>query len=177
MVLDILVLVFGVLAFVRGWSKGLLWAVCSFIAVLLAIILALKLSSTLSDFLFTHQWISSEYTLPISFVIIFLLTIFIFRLGIKFIEKILDKLFLGWINKLLGGLLYTTFVLFLFSTLIWLFNQVDLLKSDFRNSSKSYAYLKDMAPKTLEFISPYIPYCKNLIAEAKEQIDRATSPN
>lgn len=177
MVLDILVLILGILAFVRGWFKGLLWAVCSFLAVLLAIILALKLSSSLSDFLFNHQWMNSEYTMPISFVLIFLLTIFIFRLGIKFIEKILDKLFLGWVNKLLGGLLYTGFVWFLLSTCIWLFNQVDLLKAEFKTSSKSYVYLKDLAPNTLEFISPYLPYCKNLIQEAKEQIDRATTLN
>jgi membrane protein required for colicin V production len=171
MVLDIVLLIMAILAFIRGWKKGLLWAICSLLAVVLGIVVALKLSSELSEYLFVQQIITSKYTLLISFVILFLGTIFLFRMLIKFVEAILDKLFLGWINNLLGGLLYSFFVVFIISTFCWLANQVNLLKPALKDESKSYIYLEPIAPKTIDLVSAYLPYCKDLIRNAEAQLE------
>ena len=174
MVLDTILLILGIIAFIRGWKKGFLWAICSLLAVLLGIIIALKLSNVVSEYLFVQQIVTSKYTLLISFILLFLATLFIFRMLIKFVEAILDKLLLGWVNKLAGGLLYSFFVIFIMSTFCWLANQINLLKPDVKQSSKSYIYLEPIAPKTIDFITAYLPYCKDLIKKTQAHLEEVS---
>jgi membrane protein required for colicin V production len=162
MILDGIVLLVCILAFFRGWKKGLLWAVVSIIAVLIGIIVSLKFSHLLANYLFENDILTNSYTLLISFVILFIGTILIFRMAIKFLEKILEIVFLGWVNNALGGLIYSFFILFLFSTFFWLTNKANLLKQENKNSSKVYAYIEPIAPKTVAFVTPYIPFFKTL---------------
>ena len=174
MAIDIIILILAVLAFVRGWKKGMLWAVCSLVAVILGIIIAMKLSSELANYLFTQNLITNQYTLLISFVLLFIATIFVFRLGVKFVEKILDTLFLGWVNNLTGGILYAFFAVFIVSTFIWLADQVQLLKPELKAQSKTFEYVKPISPKTIAVITEYLPYCKNLIAQAQQHLEKVS---
>ena len=107
----------------------------------------------------------------LSFVFIFLITIYLFRMAIKFIEGILDTLLLGWINHLLGGLLYAFFVVFIISTFCWLANQTGLLKPALKAESKSYSYIEPISPKTIAIVSSYLPYCKDLIKKIESHLE------
>ncbi|HOZ51419.1 MAG TPA: CvpA family protein [Chitinophagaceae bacterium] len=174
MILDSILIILAIIAFIRGWSKGFLWAICSFLAILLGIIIALKLSNIVSEYLFVQQIITSKYTLLISFILLFLGTLFLFRMLVKFVEAILDKLFLGWVNKLAGGLLYSFFVVFILSTFCWLANQISLLKPTMKEDSKSYVYIEPIAPKTIEIVSTYLPYCKDLIKKTQAHLEEVS---
>ena len=165
MIFDGIILILCLLAFIRGWRKGLLWAIVSVIAVFVAVLVSLKLSNLLATYLFETHIIQSQYTLILSFVCLFLATIFLFRTIVKFAEKILETLFLGWINKLFGGILYCFFILFVISTFIWLTSKVNLLKPANKLQSKTYHYIERISPKTIAFISPYIPYFKGLYSD------------
>lgn len=170
--LDIILLIVGTLAFIRGWGKGLLWAICSVLGVILSVIIAMKLASRLADYLFSHEWLHGQYTLLIAFIILFFVCIGILRLSIRLVEKALDKVLLGWLNKVLGGVLYLFFVVFLCSTFYWLADQVKLIKPATKKDSMTYAYIAPIAPATIEFISPLLPYCKDVISDVKHQLDR-----
>lgn len=174
MILDGILLILAILAFIRGWRKGLLWALCSFIAVILGIVIALKLSGALSEYLFNQHIISNQYTMLISFVVLFLGTIYLFRMAVKLIETVLDKLFLEWANRLAGGLLYSFFVVFIISTCCWLANQAGLLKDELKATSKSYVYVEPIAPKTIGLITEYLPYCKDLIRKAESHLEEVS---
>lgn len=170
MILDSILLLLAILAFIRGWQKGLLWAICSLIAVVLGIIIAMKLSGDLSTYLFNQQMLTGKYTMLICFAILFFGTLFLFRMAVKLIESVLDKLFLGWINHLLGATLYTFFVVFIISTFCWLADQVQLLKPEMKQSSISYSYLQNFAPKTIEVITQYLPFGKDMIQKVGEHL-------
>jgi len=180
MIFDALVLLLGTLAFIRGWQKGLLWAVFSLIAVLLGIFIALKFSQLLTDFLFSQEILAGKYTLPLSFLILFLTVLFGFRLLIKFIESLLEKILLGWANRLLGGLLYSGFVLLVFSVFCWLCNQSGLLSDTLKQESKSFTIIEPIAPKTVELSSKYLPLCQDLyrkhVPGKKEISDEENGP-
>lgn len=167
MVLDVILCILCIIAFVRGWKKGLLWAICSLLAILIGIIISLKLSHALADFLFEKNILTGQYTLLLSFVILFLGSIFLFRVLIKFIENILDTFFLGWINNLLGGLLYSFFIVFLFSTFYWLADSGHLLKAELKSESRTYPFVAPIAPKTIEVTTHYLPFFKGLYGDIK----------
>lgn len=165
MILDAIVLVLCLISFFRGWKKGLLWAICSLIAVVIAVIVSLKLSQTLANYLFETNLLTNQYTLLISFIVLFVGTIFLFRTVVKFAEKILETFFLGWINHLLGAMLYAFFMLFIISTFLWLTSSVNLLNTEQKLNSKTYTYVQPLAPKTVAFITPYMPYFKTLYTD------------
>jgi membrane protein required for colicin V production len=175
MTFDLIILILACLAFYRGWKKGLLWALGSLVAVLLAVIISMKLSHELATYLFNNEWYKSQYTVFISFLILFFATIFGCHMLVKFVEKILDKVFLGWVNNLSGAVLYSFFVVFVISTFCWLANQVGLLKDKVKQSSKSYAYIEPIAPVTLETVTNYLPYCENLINQIKHHVNKAST--
>ncbi|MBL7765801.1 MAG: CvpA family protein [Chitinophagaceae bacterium] len=170
MILDAIVILLGVLAFIRGWKKGLLWAVCSLIAVIAGVFLSLKLSHTLAAYLFENNILTNSYTLLICFILIFLITIVVFRLGIRLIEGILDKIFLGWVNKIAGGAIYTLFVLFVVSTFLWLMNKAGVLNTEVKAGSKSYTYVEPVAPKLIEWTTRFWPTMKEMYGDIEGRL-------
>jgi membrane protein required for colicin V production len=167
MVFDGIVLILICISFYRGWKKGILWAIFSMVSVVIGILLSLKLSHQVADYLFKQNIMTSQYTLLISFILIFVLVVFLFRFGIKLVEKILDAVLLGWANKILGGVLYSLMTIFIVSTLVWLFNQVNILGPELKKDAKTYTYIEPISPKVIELSSDYLPLMKNLFQQIK----------
>ncbi len=172
MILDGLLLILCVIAFIRGWKKGLLWALVSVVAVMAGIIISLKFSHLLSDYLFEKDILKSQYTLLLCFILLFIGTIFLFRTLIKFVEGVLETVFLGWVNNLLGGLLYSFFVLFICSVFLWITAKVNLLNHENKLGSKAYPIVAPLAPKTIEVVTPYIPFFKTLYADVQNYLHK-----
>ena len=175
MILDGITLLLCILAFIRGWKKGMLWAIVSIIAVIVGIVVSLKFSHMLADYLFTNNILTNSYTLLISFVLLFILTIFLFRTLIRFVEKILETVLIGWVNNVLGGLLYGFLLVFLISTFFWLCNKANLLNKSQMSDSKTYTYVEPIAPKTVAWITPFIPYAKTLYKDIEEYFEKLSN--
>jgi membrane protein required for colicin V production len=174
MVFDGIIIILICISFYRGWKKGILWAIFSMVSVVIGILLSLKLSHQVADYLFKQNIMTSQYTLLISFVLIFVLVVLLFRFGIKLIEKFLDAVFFGWINKILGGVLYACMTIFIVSTLVWLFNQVNILGPELKKDAKTYSYIEPISPKVIQLGSDYLPLMKNLFQQIKELTQRET---
>lgn len=181
MLLDALILVATMLGFLRGWKKGLLWALGSLLAVVVGIFISLKLAHSLSDFLFKQNILAGSYTLLISFLVLFLLTMLAFRMAVGFMESILDKMMLGWVNKLSGAFLYSFFVVFIFSIFMWLCKEAGLIRPELQLESKTYEYVEPIGPKTVRLGSEYLPLCKGLWNDirqyANQKTDSVSSPH
>lgn len=173
MIFDALLLILAVLAFLRGWQKGLLWAIFSFIAVLVGVMVSLKLSHVLASYFYAHHFLTGKYTLLLCFVLIFITIMILFRSGIKLIESLLDKLMLGWVNKSLGGMLYAGFVVLLFSLFTWLAGKSGLLTPELKKDSFTFPYVEPAGPKFIAIASEYLPLCKNLYQDIMDLIAKA----
>jgi membrane protein required for colicin V production len=173
MVFDGIILILICISFYRGWKKGILWAIFSMVSVVIGMLLSLKLSHQVADYLFKQNIMTSQYTLLISFILIFVLVVFLFRFGIKLVEKLLEAVLLGWANKILGGVLYSLMTIFIVSTLVWLFNQVNILGPELKKDAKTYTYIEPISPKVIELGSDYLPLMKNLFQQIKGLTQRA----
>jgi membrane protein required for colicin V production len=163
--IDAIVGIVALIAFYRGYTKGLVRALLSLIAVLIGSICSLKLAHLLAAYLNTANIIDSKFILPISFILIFVGTIYIFRLIINALEGVLKMAMLGWLNKLVGGLLYALIALFAVSGLFYLAQQVNMITPQGIATSKTYNYVSPIAPKAITILSDIMPYCKNLLNE------------
>ena len=165
MIIDIIVLIAALFAAYRGYNKGIVTAILSFIGLLVGAIISLKLSHTFASYLSEKNIINNQYVLLVSFIILFISSILLFRFINNAIIGLLKLAMLGWANKLVGAALYIFMSMFFVSAQIWLCNKVNLLSDTTKQESKTYNYMEPIAPKTINFVSQYTPYFKDLIGK------------
>ncbi|MHB9142751.1 MAG: CvpA family protein [Paludibacter sp.] len=148
--LDLILLIPIALGFVFGLFKGLIRELASLAAIVLGIYGAKLLTPMVSDFLTSKFDFSSKTSQPIAFLLIFL----VIGIGLLFLAKILDKIFeamyLGGLNKLLGGLFGGLKFALIVSVLLNVFNALDsrfsILSAETKENSIGYKPLMKLGP-------------------------------
>ena len=105
----------------------------------------------------------------IAFVLLFILVVLFFRLGSYLIEKFAETLYLGTVNRVLGGVLWCLILTLIFSTLLWFLNEIQFITADDKTASRTYAYVQPIAPILFSGISNLIPFFEGIF-EALENL-------
>jgi membrane protein required for colicin V production len=170
--LDIIGLTILVIFFIRGYMKGIIVAVFSVLAIILGIACALKLSGWLGEWLLAKGWATSGWVQLISYIILFIAVFIIVTLLAKIIEKTLQLAMLGWINGIIGGFLYAFLGAVVWSSLLWILNQLHVLSPETIAYSKTYSYFEPLAPWVFDHIGNLIPFAKDLFTDLKDFFDK-----
>lgn len=161
-ILDILFLIFAVIFFIRGYSKGFILAIVKLLSYVLGIVVALNFSSWLSAKLFQNgDGIIAKVFPMISYAILFIATVIL----VNFIGRRVQKMFsipvVGQLNKIMGGVIYALIFTFIASTFIWLSAKVGIINTESQSDSKTYAYIEPVAPVVFENIGVVLPFAKD----------------
>ncbi|MDQ3073341.1 MAG: CvpA family protein [Bacteroidota bacterium] len=158
-----LLLVFGFAAF-KGMQKGFVSVIFSFLAFILAVLIAMKFTHTVM--LWLEPRLEGSPLVPfIAYTLVFMGVLFGVNMLGKLVEGMLKLVQLGCINKLLGtffGVLKTAFIV---SLLFWLMDKAALLPQDTKDNSFFYPLLVPVAPYILEKLAGILPFMKDLIAD------------
>ncbi|WP_345081084.1 CvpA family protein [Nemorincola caseinilytica] len=165
MPIDIVTLIVLVLFFVRGYMKGLVMAAFSVVAILLGLLVALKLSQSFAAWLLAHDYISTGWAQVASYIILFIVVVLLVRLVGNIIEKALEGMMLGTVNKLAGGLLYTFMGAVLWSSLLWLGARVHLFSAETIAASRSYPWLSELAPWFFRQAGRLMPFVQDTFTQ------------
>src|SRR4029079_10987985 len=117
MILDIIVVVILIVAFIKGYRQGLVVALFSLVAFVIGLAAAIKLSVVAADYIGKAVKISDKWLPIISFAVVFFIVVLLVRLGAKFIQKTIELAMLGWVNWIGGILLYVGLYIIIFSVL------------------------------------------------------------
>ena len=96
MSIDVIGIILAILFFVKGYSKGLIVALCSVIALLLGVVCAVSFSAKLALYLQDKGWASGAWAPLISYVVLFFAVLWGVRLLAKLIDNLGNTLLLGW---------------------------------------------------------------------------------
>ncbi|MEP6513817.1 MAG: CvpA family protein [Parafilimonas sp.] len=168
MIIDIVFAIIIVLAIIKGFQKGLIVALFSFIAIFIGLAAALKLSALVASYLDKSVNISSQWLPIISFAVVFIIVIILVRLGARVIEKSVQAVLLGWVNKLGGILFYLIIYITVFSVLLFYAEQLNLLKPEIISKSVSYKYVQPWGPKAINAFGQVIPIFKDMFTQLEE---------
>lgn len=171
MILDIIVAVILILAVIKGYRQGLIVALFSFIALIIGIAAALKLSVVVAGYIGKAVNVSDKWLPIISFVIVFLIVVLLVRLGAKFIQKTVELAMLGWVNRLGGILLYTGLYILIFSVLLFYADQMNFIKPETKTGSVTYSYIQPLGPKLMEGLGKIIPIFKGMFEDLEDFFD------
>ena len=175
MIIDLIVFVLLVLALFKGLSKGFVVAVFSFLAFVIGLAAALKLSTVVANYLGSHINVSQRWLPVLAFMVVFIIVILLVRLGAKAIEGALRMAMLGWLNKLAGVLLYALMYLFIFSIILFYAQKLNLIKPATISSSVTYPVVQQIAPKMLNVLGSVLPFFKNMFAQLESFFDALSS--
>jgi membrane protein required for colicin V production len=168
MLIDIVFAIIIVLALIKGFQKGLVVALFSFVAFFIGLAAALKLSALVAGYLGKSTNISNQWLPIISFAVVFIIVIILVRLGAKMIEKSVQAVMLGWLNKIGGIIFFLAIYITIFSVLLFYADQLNLLQQETINKSVSYKYVQPWGPKIINAFGQVIPIFKNMFAQLEE---------
>lgn len=158
--IDFIIAVPLLIGIVLGVVKGILKTIGTLVGLVLAILLSYLLAETISQPLSEWFSLTSQQGYVLAFFVIFVITMLVCLLAAKLLEKFLSTLTLGWVNRLLGGLLGLLKYALLLSVLINLVDSVDqrfhFIPSDVKNESLLYEPAKAVVPTLMPYVHFYL---------------------
>lgn len=154
--LDILILLLLVFGVVRGVWKGFVLELAGFVGIILSVYVARFYSGLVVDFLESFFGVGKEISPIFAFLLTFILSMLACHFLALLVDKFVSLIALGWLNKLLGGVLSLAKYILILSVLFNLFDlankRLDLFDSGFQTKSKLYQPMKKIAPAILPCI-------------------------
>ena len=154
--LDIILGVIFIMAFVRGMKKGLFVTLASLAGLVLGVYCAVYFSGYAASYLFEWFDWSEQITNLIALAITFMAVVYMVSLAGKFLTKMVDFAFLGIFNKLLGGVCNTLILAFIISVFFMFFNSWNptnyVISEEKKENSYLYEPVASLAPMVLPFI-------------------------
>ena len=171
MFIDVIGSILLVWAGVKGLRNGLIVGLFSFLAFIIGLAAALKLSAVAAEYIGTNTNIGKRWLPFVAFAAVFIIVVLLVRLGAKAIEGALQVAMLGWLNKLGGVILYGLLYLFIFSIILFYAEQLHLLKKETLATSVLYPLIQPIPPKIISALGYFLPFFKNMFYELERFFD------
>jgi len=165
MIIDIIFILLLIFATVKGYRNGFIIAVFSFFGIIIGLAAAMKLSAVVAGWLKNSTNISAAWLPFLSFVAVMIGVILLVRLGAVFIQKTLELVLLGWLNKLTGIVLYAALYITIFSVILFYADKIQWIKPETLLASKTYRFIQPWGPKAINLFGAVIPLFKGMFEE------------
>ena len=163
--IDIIFIIILVMAVITGYSKGLIVALFSLLAFIAGLAAALKLSAVVGASLQNNYAIHSKWLPVLSFFIVFVGVVLLVRIGAAFIKKTVSLVFLGWVDKLGGVLLYAILYLMIYSVILFYAYQIHLVSVTAANESSTFKHIYPFGPTVINAFGRVVPIFKNMFTD------------
>jgi membrane protein required for colicin V production len=154
--IDIIIIIILALAMVRGFINGFVREIASLAALILGIWGAIKFSSFTAARLYDYFDMTGKYVGIIAFMITFLIIVVVIHFIGLLVDKLMEAVALGFVNKLLGiafGLLKSVLIM---SVVFVVLNAIDqhraFLPKEKIEGSMLYSPISDIAPAIFPII-------------------------
>ncbi len=165
MMIDLIYAILLVLATIKGFQRGLIVGLFSFIALVVGLAAALKLSTVLAGYLSDSVNISAAWLPFLSFLIVFAGVVLLIRMGAKAIESAVEVVMLGWLNRLGGILFYIAMYTLVYSVLLFYAGKMEFIQQETIEKSITYSWISPLGPQVIGAIGIIIPWFKDLFGE------------
>jgi membrane protein required for colicin V production len=149
-------------------------AVVSFVSFFIALALALQFSGWVEGYLKQQTDSNNDWISFLAFLLVLIGAMIGIRILGKIIEKSVELVMLGLVNRLAGVVLFIFIYLSLFAVLMVYLKQFEIVGNDTAIHSKSYTYIINFGGWVIDFFAEWLPAIKNLFNDTKEFIQQKT---
>lgn len=158
-IVDIILGVLLILAFVSGYRKGLFVALASLVGLIAGILGAVYFSDFASAYISRWFDLGDTTTKWASFAVTFLGIVFLVSYLGRFLTKVADFTALGLLNKLLGGLFSAIQYAFIISVIFMFFRSSNVtgfvVSEEKKENSKLYQPIASLAPMVIPKVKEF----------------------
>lgn len=167
MMLDVIAAILLVLAIIKGYSKGVIVATFSFIALIIGIAAAMKLSVVVAGYL-TSQSMHGKWLSFVSFLLVLVVVIVIIKLLARMIEKLASAVLLGWLNRICGIIVYGLVYFTVYSVVLFYTRKMGLTGPVTIQGSVTYPYFSNLGPWVIDHLGMALPWFKDMFAHLSD---------
>lgn len=172
MIIDVAFLLTMILAVYKGYRKGIVVGIFSFLAFIIGLAAALKLSTIVAHYFETTGENSSKWLPVISFVLVFIVVAFIVNIGARIIKKTVSLAMLGWLDKIGGIIFYIIIYTIIFSVILFFAEKTFLIKKESIAASSVHDYVAPWGPKVIDNLGKIIPVFKDLFSQLQSFFEK-----
>jgi membrane protein required for colicin V production len=154
-----------IFAIFKGMAKGLIVGIFSFLAFIIGLAAALKLSAVVAHYFETSTGSSAKWLPLISFALVFVLVAFLVNMGARIIKKTVSLAMLGWADKIGGIVFYVIIYTVIFSVIMFFAEKTFLIKPEIITASRVHDYVAPWGPKVINNLGKIIPVFKDLFGQ------------
>jgi membrane protein required for colicin V production len=110
-----------------------------------------------------HTKIASHWLPFISFLIVLILVLIVLKWIASFLQQTAEWLLLGWLNKLLGIVLYGFIYFTMLSAVVYFLQILGVIEAAKMKSTYAYPWLQKWWPYCMEKISVWLPSIKSTL--------------
>ena len=162
--LDILTGTIFIIALLKGYKNGFIRALISFFSLLIGLIVAFQFAGWVAGQLKEHTKIASHWLPFISFILVLILVLVILKWIASFLQQTAEWLLLGWLNKLLGIVLYGFIYFTMLSAMVYFLQILGIIEADKMKETYSYQWLQKWWPYCMEKIAIWLPSIKSTLS-------------
>jgi len=147
----------------KGYSKGLVVALFSFVGMIVGMLLALKCSAVVAVWLGEETKLDAKWLPFLAFLLIIIGVYFGVRMLAALVQKSLEFAMLGWANRVGGILLYALLYSSLLILVLFYADKMELLSAEAKADSQFYQFMHGFAKPIISFIADALPFIKNML--------------
>jgi len=175
MVIDIALIVFALNGFWWGYTKGIVRTLIMVSAYIVAVLVTLKISPWLMEFLTKTFSIGKVFALIFGTIAILVTLIFLIHWVAKKIDVSFQKGKLSGSDKIIGGIIMLFVGVLFYSMVLWPINQFGMIGEKSKASSFTYKALETIPLKTRTFVEGFKPLFSHFWELMEETIQEARS--
>ncbi len=153
----------------RGFRKGFILGIVSLVALFLGLWGGFRFSGVVSDYLVNDLGWSSAFMPVISFGLTLVIIILLVYLTGKIVERLVEAVALGIINRIAGAVLSMAKMLLIISAIIFIINRVGAQNAFPGQENKQNSMLYEPVASIVPAIIPVLQKYKSHIGNEKQQ--------
>jgi len=168
MIIDLGFAVLLCLAVFKGYRKGLIVGVFSYLALVIGLAAAIKLSAVVAGKIGTIVKLSDKWLPVVAFVVVLLGVILLVKWLAKLLQFSVEKIMLGWVNRLGGILLFAMLYIAVYSILLFYLNQLRLLPESTTSGSATFGFIEHFGKRVIDTTGLLIPAFRNMFEQLEQ---------
>jgi membrane protein required for colicin V production len=161
--LDIFAGTLFIIAILKGYKNGFIRALISFFSLFIGLVLAFQFAGWVAGQLKEHTKIASHWLPFISFLIVLILVLIVLKWIASFLQQTAEWLLLGWLNKLLGILLYGFIYFTILSAVVYFLQILGVIEASKMKASYVHPWLQQWWPYCMGQMAIWLPSIKTTL--------------
>jgi membrane protein required for colicin V production len=162
--IDILSGTILIIAILQGYRHGLIKAIISFFSLFIGLVVAFQFAGYISNLLKEHTKIGSQWLPFIAFLVVLIGVMILLKMITGILQQSAEWLMLGWLNKLLGMILYALIYGTILSAVLYFMILLGVVEKASIKDSFSFSYLEFWWPYFMKKLSLWIPSIKSSLS-------------